>query len=156
MKLRNLKAHFILDTELNVDCPRKIFRDCNATFTIHSHHKNVVHVTGVKSNSHLKMCAEFIKTIFDVKILEEVIDNQFFSHKDRKIVDLNAIYAKISNSDLYDVVLEPELFPGLTIKHKNREFPTILLFSTGSYTLLGGKMKNIKQTNSFVKKLLNS
>ena len=72
---------------------------------------------------HLKMCAEFIETKFNVKILEEVIDNQFFSHKDRKIVDLNAIYAKISNSDLYDVVLESELFPGLTIKHNK---PSVL------------------------------
>ena len=155
MKLRNIKAHFILDTELAFDCLRKIFRDCDATFTIHRHHKNVVHVTGVKSKSHLNKCADFIACTFNVKIIDLVIDNQFFSHKDNKSLDLRKIYEKLAKLYNYNVVLEPELSPALLIKNKKeKDFPTILLFRTGSYTFMGGKMDNVKSTNSFIKNLI--
>ena len=53
MKLRNIKAHFNLNSEIDIDGLRTIFKGCDATFTIHRHHRNVVHVTGVKSHSHL-------------------------------------------------------------------------------------------------------
>ena len=56
MKLRNIKAHFNLDKIIDIEHKRKIFKACNATFTIHSHHKNVIHVTGLKSYTHLKLC----------------------------------------------------------------------------------------------------
>ena len=88
MKLRNIKAHFNLDKQIDIDVIRKIFKDCNATFTIHSHHKNVVHVTGVKSNTHLKLCIQYIENNFNVKVIESIIDNKFFSHKDNKVIDL--------------------------------------------------------------------
>ena len=88
MKLRNIKAHFNLDKQIDIDVIRKIFKECNATFTIHSHHKNVVHVTGVKSNTHLKLCIQYIENNFNVKVIESIIDNKFFSHKDNKVIDL--------------------------------------------------------------------
>ena len=70
MKLRNIKAHFSLDKQIDIDVIRKIFKDCNATFTIHSHHKNVIHVTGVKSNTHLKLCIQNIEDNLYVKVNE--------------------------------------------------------------------------------------
>ena len=94
MKLRNIKAHFNLDNEVDFNSLRKIFRGCDATFTIHRHHRNVIHVTGVKSNSHLKLCTQYIENMFDVKIKEMTIDNQFFSHKDNKVLDLGKVFEK--------------------------------------------------------------
>ena len=81
MKWRNIKAHFNLNKRIDIDLIRKIFKGCHATFTIHSHHRNVVHVTGVKSNIHLKLCIQYIENNFNVKFIESIIDNQFFSHK---------------------------------------------------------------------------
>ena len=87
MKLRNIKAHFNLDKTIDIDQTRKIFKACNVTFTIHSHHNNVIHVTGVKSYTHLKLSIQYIETNFDVRVIESIIDNQFFSHKDNKVID---------------------------------------------------------------------
>ena len=42
----------------------------------------------------------------------------------------------------------------MVIKHKIKFFPTILLFRTGSYTFLGGKMENVKVTNKFIKEII--
>ena len=152
MKLRNIKAHFNLDKQIDIDVIRKIFKGCNATFTINSHHKNVIHVTGVKSNTHLKLCIQYIEENFNVKVNESIIDNQFFSHKDNKVLDLRKIYDKLKETHI--VFFEPELSPSMVIKHKNKIFPTILLFHSGSYTFLGGKMENVKVTNKFIKEII--
>ena len=135
MKLRNIKAHFNLNSEVDIDGLRRIFKACDATFTIHRHHRNVIHVTGVKSNSHLNLCMQYIEENFNVKVEESIIDNQFFSHKDNKVLDLRKIYEKLKETHI--VFFEPELSPGMVIKHKNKIFPTILLFHSGSYTFLG-------------------
>ena len=85
MKMRNIKAYFNLDKAINFEHTRIIFK---AIFTIHSHHKNVIHVTGLKSYTHLKLCIQYIENNFDVRVIESIIDNQFFSHKDNKVIDL--------------------------------------------------------------------
>ena len=103
MKLRNIKAHFNLDKQIDIDVIRKIFKGCHATFTIHSHHKNVIHVTGVKSNTHLKLSIKYIEGNFNVKVNESIIDNQFFSHKDNKVLDLRKIYEKLKKLTQYSL-----------------------------------------------------
>ena len=154
MKLNNIKAHFILDDEIFFNGARYIFRGCNAIFTKHRHHKNVAHVTGVKSKTHLTMCSEYIKETFNIGIKEEKIDNQFFSHKSNKILDMKNIYNEIKQMENFSVLYEPELFSAMTIKHVDRAFPTIILFSTGSYSILGGKMENVKYVCTVVKSLI--
>ena len=107
MKLRNIKAHFNLDKTIDIEQTRKIFKACNVTFTIHSHHKNVIHVTGVKSYTHLKLCIQYIENNFDVRVIESIIDNQFFSHKGNKVIDLKKIYEQLRETHI--VFFEPEL-----------------------------------------------
>ena len=63
MKLRNIKAHFNLDKTIDIDLIRKIFKACNATFTIPSHPKKtsvpaapsgagcLIHSSGVSSQN---------------------------------------------------------------------------------------------------------
>ena len=101
MKLRNIKAHFNLDKQIDIDLIRKIFKGCHTTFTIHSHHKNVVHVTGVKSYIHIKLCNQYIENNFNVKVIESIFDNQFFSHKDNKVLDLRKIYEKLRENHTF-------------------------------------------------------
>ena len=80
MKLKNNKSHFKIDTELEAYTMRKIFKGCDATFTIHMHHKVIIHVTGVKSYLRLKTFLGFLEETYEVKIEETIIDSQFISH----------------------------------------------------------------------------
>ena len=126
MKLRNIKAHVNSDKEIDIDGVRKIFKDCNATFTIHSPHKNVVHVTGVKSNTHLKLCIQYIENNFKVKVIKSIIDNQFFSHKDNKLIDLKKyIYEQWRESHI--LFFEPELSPSMVLKQKTKLYTCLKL-----------------------------
>ena len=78
-----------------------------------------------------------------------------FSHiKIIKFWILKKIYEKLRETHL--VYFEPELSPGMIIKHENRMYPTILLFCTGSYTFLGGKMENVKYTNKFIREIISN
>ena len=74
-----------MDSEIYIDGLRRIFKGCDATFTIHRHHRNDIHVTGVKSNSHLNLCIQYIQDSFNVKVEESIIVNQFCSYKDNKV-----------------------------------------------------------------------
>ena len=94
-------------------------------------------MTGVKSYIHLKLCIQYIENNFHVRVIESISDNQFFSHKDNKVLDFKKIYEQLRETHI--VFVEPELSPSMVIKHKNKFFPTILLFRTGSYTFLGAK-----------------
>ena len=134
---------------------RYVFRRCGATFTVYHHNKNVTHVTGVKSKSHLKQCEVYIKKTFNIGITQVIIDNQFYSHKDNKVLDMVKIFNKIREMDEYSVIFEPELFIAMSIKHIDRKFPTCLLYPTGSYTFLGGKMEFLNVMYKFITYLIN-
>ena len=98
----------------------------------------------------------YIKEAFNIGITKVIIDNQFYSHKDNKVLDMVKIFNKIKEMDEYSVIFEPELFIAMTIKHIDRKFPTCLLYPTGSYTFLGGKMENLKVMYKFIKYLINN
>ena len=126
MKLYNIKARFIHDNSLNdsvleyfsLKNARYILREFGATFTVYNHNKSCTHVTGVKSKNHLKQCQVYIKEAFNIGITKVIIDNQFYSHKDNKVLDMVKIFNKIREMDEYSVIFEPELFIAMTIKHR--------------------------------------
>ena len=163
MKLYNIKARFIHDNSLNdsvleyfsLKNTRYILREFGATFTVYNHNKSCTHVTGVKSKNHLKQCQVYIKEAFNIGITQVIIDNQFYSHKDNKVLDMVKIFNKIREMDEYSVIFEPELFIAMSIKHIDRKFPTCLLYPTGSYTFLGGKMEFLNVMYKFITYLIN-
>ena len=64
------------------------------------------------------------------------------------------MYEKLRETHI--VYFEPELLPGMIIKHENRIYPTILLLRTGSFTFLGGKMENVKVTYNFIREIISN
>ena len=64
------------------------------------------------------------------------------------------VFENIKQSKDHIVIYEPELSAAILIKNKNRVYPTILLFRTGSFTFLGGKMENVKATHIFINKII--
>ena len=66
------------------------------------------------------------------------------------------VFENIKQSKDHIVIYEPELSAAILIKNKNRVYPTILLFRTGSFTFLGGKMENVKYTNKFIREIISN
>ena len=54
---------------------------------------------------------------------------------------MNALYYHLRDKHKENYVIDynVELFPGLYMKSKIRGLPTIILFRTGSYTIMGSK-----------------
>ena len=164
MKLYNIKARFIHDISLDDSVleyfslinTRYILRDFGVTFTVYNHNKSCTHVTGVKSKTHLKQCEVYIKKTFNIGITQVIIDNQFYSHRGKRVLDMVKIFNHIKKMDEYSVIFEPELFIAMKIKHVDKKIPTCLLYPTGSYTFLGGKMENFKFMYIFIKYLINN
>ena len=155
MKLKNLKVQFKIEKKFNFETSRHIFVIDSATCTVYSHSKNIVHTTGIKSFFHLNQIKTKMNRMFH--LVSYKIDNQFYSHKDNKIHNLNRIFHMMRNQhDGFKVSYEPEIFNGIVIRHQNKSYPTALLFKTGSYQIMGGKMCNVCYVNKFVQMYLKT
>ena len=149
MKLKNLKVQFKIVKKLNIETSRHIFLIDSVTCTVYSHSKNVLHITGIKSFFHLEQLKLKINRMFH--LVSYKIDNQFYSHKDNKILNLNKIFHMMrKQQNGFKVSYEPEIFNGIVIRHENKCYPTALLFKTGSYQIMGGKISNVCLVNKFV------
>ena len=155
MKLKNLKVQFKIEKKFNFETSRHIFKIDSVTCTVYSHSKNILHITGIKSFFHLEQIKMRINIMYH--IVSYKIDNQFYSHKDDKFVDLSNVYFLMcQNKDGFNVSYEPELFNGIIIRHENKSYPTALLFKTGSYQIMGGKMCNVYYVREFLKMYLKT
>ena len=78
-------------------------------------------------------------------MLKVRIDNTFYSQKNYRNVDLIKVYEFMQHHDTFFIDYHP----------KKVNYPTILFFRTGSYTLMGGKQwKILKDCEMFVKALI--
>ena len=158
MRLTSLKAHFKINTPIKFDERKnhKSFKLEDATLTVYAHTKNVLHVSGLKSLFHLEQCKQALKKKYQVLSLK--IDNRMYSHKDSKCINMKSLYDQLcekQRNGKFNIIYEPELFPGLMIKHKDKSIPTAIIFRTGSYNIMGGKIENLHYIESIVKKSLN-
>ena len=96
-----------------------------------------------------------MEELFKQKIINVKIDNMFFSKKDKKNLDMCLLYNYLKENKNYFCNYNIELFAGMYLHPINKLYPTILLFRTGSYTLMGGKsLKYIHESEHFVKDLI--
>jgi TATA-box binding protein (TBP) (component of TFIID and TFIIIB) len=159
MKIRNVKASFILKTKVSTAEKKKnyIFKHDNFTFNIYLNSPYLVNVTGVKSFERLKLAKIIIEEKLKQRVLKVRIDNTFFSQKNYANVDLNHVYKFMKLNEDFHVDYNIELFAGMYFHPKKPTYPTILFFRTGSYTMMGGKQwKILKECEMFVKKLIKT
>ena len=159
MELRNIKASFILEEKCSTN--RKginyIFKHLGFTFTIYNHSLYLVNVTGIKSFDHLKLAREIIELEIKINVKKVRIDNTFFSKKNYRNVDLRRVYKFMQKSRKFHVEYNVELFAGMYLKPKQKYYPTILFFRTGSFTMMGGKkMKILKECETFVNEIIET
>ena len=159
MKLRNLKASFILKEKVS-SLPKiknVTFKQNNFTFNIYHHSPYLVNVTGVKTFERLKLARQIIEEKLQQSVVKVRIDNTFFSQKNCRNVDLNKVYKFMQESELFHVDYNVELFAGIYLHPKKTNYPTILFFRTGSYTMMGGKQwKILKDCERFVRTLIET
>ena len=94
--------------------------------------------------------------MFKQKIIRVQIDNIFFCKKDDKNIDMYSLHNYLKRNKDYFCSYNIELFAGMYLLPSDKVYPTILLFRTGSYTLMGGKsMKLIYESEHFVKDLIH-
>ena len=110
----------------------------------------------MKSLFHLEQCKLAINKRYEVLFMK--IDNRLYTHKDSKCINMKSLYDQLHEKQKdgkFNIIYEPELFPGLMIKHKDKSIPTAIIFRTGSYNIMGGKIENLYYIESLVKKSLN-
>ena len=159
MKLRNLKASFILKEKIS-SLPKiknVTFKQNNFTFNIYHHSPYLVNVTGVKTLEQLKLARQIIEEKLQQAVVKVRIDNTFFSQKNYRNVDLNKVYTFMQQSETFHVDYNVELFAGMYLHPKKTKYPTILFFRTGSYTMMGGKQwKILNDCETFIKTLIET
>ena len=146
-----------MKNKLSITCGAKnfILRHEEFTFTIYHHSPYLINVTGLKSFEELQEAQKIAEGIFHQQVSKVRIDNTFYSQKNFANVDLNHVYAFMKNSDIFYVDYNIELFAGMYMKPKKENYPTILFFRTGSYTMMGGRKENIlNECEVFVNSLI--
>ena len=72
-----------------------------------------------------------------------------------KLRRMPQVYEFMQTNEDFHVDYNTELFAGMYFKPKKPNYPTILFFRTGSYTMMGGKcMLKIMECETFVNKLI--
>ena len=157
MKLRNLKATFVLKNRVFIKkkVKNQIFKLDGFTFTVYNHSPYLLNVTGVKQFAQLKVAKAVVESKLHQQVKNIRIDNTFFSQKNFNNVDLSKVYAFMQKNEVFHVDYNVELFAGMYFHPKKDNYPTILFFRTGSYTMMGGKEKNILiRCENFVNRLI--
>ena len=156
MKLNNIKASFIFENNLiQHENKQVIWKNGNFTFTIYKHSQQLVNVTGLKSAEEIEQQKSVIEEMFQQKVKKVRIDNTFFSKKDYKNIDIPSLYKHLKENKDYFVSYNIEVFAGMYLHPKDKQYPTMIIFRTGSYTMMGGKsLKIVYECEIFLKTLI--
>ena len=130
----------------------------NVKITVYWHSPLLINVTGSKSMQEVKHIQSRIETAFNVHCKNLKVDNIFYSHKDYINIDMSALYyyAREKFKEKFVIDYNIELFPGLYMKSRCKTVPTLILFRTGSYTIIGCKsIDQVKDYRMFIINLLN-
>ena len=145
MKVNNIKCSLrsskpIFEGELEKN-KKFISHFGNITLTIYGHSPLLINLTGLTSIKKIHSTRKYIELVYDVKCSDVRIDNIFYSHKDYRNIDMNALYYHLRDKHQHKHTIDynVELFPGLYMKSKVKDLPTLILFRTGSYTIMGCK-----------------
>jgi TATA-box binding protein (TBP) (component of TFIID and TFIIIB) len=175
MRCRNLKISLSLMNETNcslmksetncsyreTNCSYLIFLTAKCVITIYKHSMSRLHITGICNKSDLHTIFYFVREVLKNVILTGSIQNSLFSFKN---VDKNINFnfknvTKFVNNVYKNVKFNADVFPAIFLRPapKFKGFPTILLFSSGSYVLIGGcRMKYIKKAHILVTNIINN
>ena len=128
----------------------------NFTFIRYLHSPHLVNITGIRSRKEIEDAIQILQKENDNTCIGVKIDSCMFSHKDNQIIKLEDIAPFLSSvTNLYYVDYQPELFPGCYLKPYDRGYPTINIFYTSSFQLMGGKsFKKIEESMGIARQVI--
>ena len=152
MSLKNVKATYIFPIPLHNGLSKNnVFKINDATFTIYKSKKYQIHITGIKSTKLLEYYKLVLEDKYNQCIQNVRIDNMFFTRRQRKNIDMCNLFYYMKTNKKYFTQYNLETFCGMFIQPNNKFYPTIILFGTGTFTLMGGKSYDaIKESDLFV------
>ena len=135
---------------------KKIFKHHNWTITIYYHTPSLINATGLKSKEEIKRVIAYLEQRYKNICLSHKIDSTMISHRDNKLIQMNEVQPCLKTlSTEYYCDYEPEIFNGIFLKPICREYPTINLFYTGSFQLLGGRsFDKIEEAITIIKSVI--
>ena len=156
MKLKNIKVSFLFKNDVVKDQNKQnIWKNGNFIFTIYRCNQKLINVTGLKSAKEIEQQKSVLEEMFQQKVLKVRIDNTFFSKKDYKNINMLSLYNHLKENKDYFVSYNIELFVGMYLQPQDKLYPTMIIFRTGSYTIMGGKsFKIIYECEQFVQHLI--
>ena len=159
MKIKNVKASFFVGKNVfkkRIGREKLIFRQRGVIYTVYMHTPNLLNVTGLKSLAKLESEIFEIENYFKQPIIRARIDSIFFSEKNNMCIDLSLIEMFLKNHDKFMVSYHQELFNGMHLLPKDKKYPTIGLFSSGSFTMMGSKcMSSIIESETLIHFLID-
>ena len=128
----------------------------NWTYIHYKHSPYLVNITGIQSRRDIKEAIHTLEKENSNICTNVKIDTCMFSHKDNHIIKLEDVVNKLNSvTNLYYADYHPELSTGCYLKPYDREYPTINVFYTSSFQLMGGKsFKKIKESATIAKELI--
>ena len=148
MKLCNIKVSasfkepFYEKQKINKKVKQKVK---NYTFIHYMHSPHSVNITGIRSRKEIEDAIQTLEKENDNICIE---DNQII-----KLGDITEFLSSVTN--LYYVDYQPELFPGCFLKPYDRGYPTINVFYTSSFQLMGGKsFKKIEESMGIARQVI--
>ena len=124
--------------------------------TLYKHKNNLINVTGIKSLEEVTTYKQLLEEEFKQPVIEKRVDSMFLTHRNNIKLDLNQIYYWMrEHKKEYLIDFNEETFHGMYLKPRDRRFPKIILFRTGTFSLMGGKSLHIAyQSEDFVKDIV--
>ena len=156
MKVTNIKLSFLFEKNLFRNIKSKVIRkNDNIFYTVYQHRKNLLNITGIKTKIEIDDKKVAMQKLFHQKVLKVRIDNIFFSQKNFDNLDMSLLYNYMKNNSFFFVDYNIELFAGMYLHPKLSSYPTIVIFRTGSYQIMGGKSFKLSyKTEIFLQKLI--
>ena len=158
MELKNLKASFIFKSNVHQDFEKRsyIFKIDSIVFTIYKHSPDLVNMAVLKNFDAIESYRKDLEKHFPQKEEHVRIDNTFFSRKQKKNIHLSRVYHYSKKQNFFFVNYNVELFCGMYLHPKVKNMPTLLLFHTGSYIIMGGKnLKKVYKCEQFLERIIS-
>ena len=156
MELKNIKISLLFAKDLIDNMGSKLsWKHNNFYYTIYQFTRKLLNITGLKSKADVEKQKISMEKLFCQKVVKIRIDNVFFSQKNSMNIDMKSLYSHVRGNDLYFVNYNIEIFAGLHLQPKIKHHPTIVIFRTGSYQIMGGSSVNLcYKSELFVKNLI--
>ena len=158
-KLRNIKVRYFFTSNVipYEKTSKKYFLQINKIkLSIYKHSPSQVNLTGLNNIKNIDQYKKILEHIFKKKIFNSVIDCFFYSKKNYFNLKISELICQLKEDKRFFIFYNPEIFCGVMVHSRSKELPTMMLYRTGSWVIMGGKtLSQIKECENFLLKAIS-